>query len=197
MDAIWTSPRNSILELLPSELIAKILAMLDYRDLVACMQVRRPSPFFPLRILLNPFPVHCTPRWQVCKRVFDLIGKSSLLQYHLELGRACMEDAPLSRMPTSERRERLQAHVDAWQNLRWSSCVHLFDLPSNGVLMDVAPGGILTFISFSEYKITFVQPPSNLRGLAMRQWEHTFSFPPLVVALDPSEDILVVLQSKT
>ncbi len=38
--------RNSILELLPSELIAKVLAMLDHRNLVSCMQVRRPSPFF-------------------------------------------------------------------------------------------------------------------------------------------------------
>jgi hypothetical protein len=38
--------QNTILELLPSELIAEILAMLDYRDLVSCMQVRRPSTFF-------------------------------------------------------------------------------------------------------------------------------------------------------
>jgi F-box domain len=37
--------RNTILELLPSELIAEILAMLDCRDLVSCMQVRRLSPF--------------------------------------------------------------------------------------------------------------------------------------------------------
>ena len=35
--------RNNILELLPSELIAKILAMLDYRDLASCTQVRLPS----------------------------------------------------------------------------------------------------------------------------------------------------------
>ncbi len=102
---------------------------------------------------LNPSPTH---RWQVCKRVFDLIGSSSSLQYHLELGRACMEDGPLSRMSTAERRKRLQAHIDAWRNLRWSSCVHLFDLPPNSVLMNVAPGGILTFISLSEYKIKFV-----------------------------------------
>jgi hypothetical protein len=32
--------RNSILELLPNELIAKILAMLDYQDLASCLQVR-------------------------------------------------------------------------------------------------------------------------------------------------------------
>lgn len=38
--------KYTILEILPSELIAEILAMLDYRDLVSCMQVRRPSPFF-------------------------------------------------------------------------------------------------------------------------------------------------------
>jgi hypothetical protein len=106
-----------------------------------------------------------------------------------------MEDGPLSRMSTAERRERLQAHVDAWRNLRWSSCVHLFDLPQNAV-MNVNPGGILTFISYSEWKIKFVQLPSNLRGIAMRQWELTFSFPPLVFSFDPSEDVLVVFQSK-
>jgi len=38
--------RNTILELLPSELITEILAIRDYLDLVSCMQVRRPSPFF-------------------------------------------------------------------------------------------------------------------------------------------------------
>jgi hypothetical protein len=33
----------SILGLLPNELIAKILAMLDYRDLASCLQVRHLS----------------------------------------------------------------------------------------------------------------------------------------------------------
>jgi len=107
-----------------------------------------------------------------------------------------MEDGPLSGMSTAERRERLQMHVAAWRNLRWSSCVHLFDLPHNTVLMNVTPGGLLIFLSYNECKIKFVQLPSNLRGIAMRQWELTFSFPPLVFSLDPSEDILVVLQSK-
>jgi hypothetical protein len=48
--------QNTILELLPSELIAEILAKLDYRDLVSCMQVRRPSEFGPrssIRVLLT------------------------------------------------------------------------------------------------------------------------------------------------
>jgi hypothetical protein len=107
-----------------------------------------------------------------------------------------MEDGPLSGMSTAERRERLQVHVDAWRNLRWSSCVHLFDLPHDSVLMNLNPGGILTFLSYNECKIKFVQLPSNPRGIAMRQWELTFPFPPLVFSLDPSEDILVVLQSK-
>jgi len=59
----------------------------------------------------------------------DLIGISSLLQHHLELGKSCMEDGPLtlSRMSISERREKLQAHINAWRNLQWSDCVHLFD----------------------------------------------------------------------
>jgi hypothetical protein len=53
--------RNSILELLPSELIAEILAMLDYRDLVSCMQVRRPSPVFFQNPALASQPVSCSP----------------------------------------------------------------------------------------------------------------------------------------
>jgi hypothetical protein len=40
-----TTTRDTILELLPSELIAEILAMLDYRDLVSCMQVRHSISF--------------------------------------------------------------------------------------------------------------------------------------------------------
>ena len=107
-----------------------------------------------------------------------------------------MEDGPPSGMSTAERREKLQAHFNAWRNLRWSSCTHLFNLRPNKVIMDVAPGGILTFISHSEHKITFVQPPSNLRGIPMRQWKHTFPFPPSNIALDPSEDILIVLQNE-
>jgi hypothetical protein len=62
--------------------------------------------------------------------------------------------------------------------------------------MNLNPGGILTFLSYNECKIKFVQLPSNPRGIAMRQWELTFPFPPLIFSLDPSEDILVVLQSK-
>jgi hypothetical protein len=50
--------RNTILELLPSELIAEILALLDYRDLVSCMQVRPSSVSF----LLSEFGPHSSIR---------------------------------------------------------------------------------------------------------------------------------------
>jgi hypothetical protein len=57
--------RNTILELLPSELIAEILAMLDYRDLVSCMQVRSflLSEFGPRSSICGP--AHCMPRWHL------------------------------------------------------------------------------------------------------------------------------------
>jgi hypothetical protein len=67
-----------------------------------------------------------------------------------------MEDGPPNGMSTAEHRERLQVHVDTWQNLRWSSCVYLFDLNPTAVIMDVSPGGILAFIMCSECKIKFV-----------------------------------------
>jgi hypothetical protein len=61
-------------------------------------------------------------------------------------------------MSTAERRERLQAHINTWQNLLWSSCVYLFDLNPTAVVMDVSPGGILAFIMHIEWKIKFVWP---------------------------------------
>jgi hypothetical protein len=60
--------------------------------------------------------------------------------------------------------------------------------------MDISQGGILTMMSRSEGKITFVQLPSTLRGISMRQWDLSFPFIPRLCALDPSEDILIVLQ---
>jgi hypothetical protein len=124
----------------------------------------------------------------------ELIQNSSLLQYHLELGRSGMEDGPLSRLSIPERRERLQEHISAWACLRWSSWVHLLSIPHDAYVVDIAPGGILTLMSRREGKITFIQLPSILRGISMRQWEHCFPFVPRVCALDPSEDILVVVE---
>jgi hypothetical protein len=123
----------------------------------------------------------------------DLVDISSLLQYHLELGRVGMVDGHLSRMSIAERRERLQAHINAWRDLQWSDHVHLFDT-ANGFGIHVAPGGILAIYWATEPKITFFQLPSNTRGISLRQWEHTFPFYPSACALDPYEDILVALK---
>ncbi|KAH9073386.1 hypothetical protein EDB83DRAFT_2541231 [Lactarius deliciosus] len=168
----WTPLDNStrnLLELLPNELIVKILAMLHYRDLFSCTRV--------------------------CGRIVDIIGGSALLQYHLELGRSGMEDGPLSIMSIPERRERLRSYNDAWKHLRWSTCIELPNTERRHN-MDVSPGGILTFASETERegKLVLVQIPSILRGIPMRQWELSFSFTPYTRALDPSEDILVVME---
>jgi hypothetical protein len=126
--------------------------------------------------------------------MLDLVGGSSLLQYHLELGRSCMEDGPLSSLSIADSRARLQAYNNAWRNLQWSSCIHLFDIHPDTFTVDVAQGGILTFISRREGKIIFVQLPSKLRGIPMKRWEHSFPFLPSLCTIDPSEDVLIVLQ---
>ncbi|KAI0251101.1 hypothetical protein BJV78DRAFT_1214417 [Lactifluus subvellereus] len=130
----------------------------------------------------------------VCRRMAKLIQSSSLLKYHLELGSAGMEDGPLSRLSIPERRERLKAYIDAWGCIRWSSCVLLRSIPLDTYDVDIAPGGILTMMSRTEGKIAFVQLPSTLRGIPMRQWELSFPFVPHLFVLDPSEDILIVVQ---
>ncbi|KAI9430666.1 hypothetical protein H4582DRAFT_2209614 [Lactarius indigo] len=114
------SSTRDLLELLPNELIAKILAVLHYRDLSSCTQV--------------------------CKRVVDIIGGSALLQYHLELGKSGMEDGPLCVMSIPERRERLRSYNDAWKHLRWSTCIELPNPDRRRHAIDISPGGILTLV---------------------------------------------------
>ena len=80
--------------------------------------------------------------WQVCKCMRNLIGSSSLLQYHLELGRSGMEDGPMSTVSIAERREKLQAHINAWRNLQWTDCIHLLESDQKFAI-HVASGGIL------------------------------------------------------
>lgn len=105
-----------------------------------------------------------------------------------------MDDGPLSVLSIPERRERLKAYDDAWKSLRWSSCKNVFNAPDHAYeIITIAPGGILTFLSKGERKIIFIQIPSKLRDIPMQQWELSFPFGPHACALDPSEDVLVVL----
>ena len=74
----------------PNKLIVKILAMLEYRDLASRIQVSVSLLFsqLPLTALSSirvPFTARVGHR-QVYKHVFDLIGGSSSLDYHFELG---------------------------------------------------------------------------------------------------------------
>jgi hypothetical protein len=134
--------------------------------------------------------------------MINIFEGSALLQYHLELGRSGMEDGPMSTLSIPERRERLRVYSDAWKDFRWSACIELLpNIKKSDYVMDIAPGGILAFVPrgasprrADNCKIIFFQIPSNSRGIPMRQWEHPF--PPVLhqYALDPSEDILVVLQ---
>jgi hypothetical protein len=108
-----------------------------------------------------------------------------------------MNDGPLSTLSIPERRERLLAYNDAWKSLRWSSCKKVFTIPDHDTSaydLSIAPGGILTLLSKRDCKIIFMQIPSNLRDIPMQQWEVSLSFGPQACALDPSEDVVVVLQ---
>jgi hypothetical protein len=48
--------RNSLFQVFPNELVSTILAMLEYRDLVSCMQVRG-VPFVRFLLRIIPLPV--------------------------------------------------------------------------------------------------------------------------------------------
>ncbi|KAI5991347.1 hypothetical protein EDC04DRAFT_2911589 [Pisolithus marmoratus] len=98
---------QSIIHILPLELITRILMMLDYRSLAACRQV--------------------------CHLFNTSIARNSPLQYTLELGAAGKQDNPLSSFDFPRKLAALQRHQAAWRALQWTSAkdipmLHLWEL---------------------------------------------------------------------
>ena len=113
------------------------------------------------------------------------------LQYRIALFVSGMVDGPPGNLSTSERLELLRRYEASWKNFEWSE--HNTVDYSHGPAWEFY--GNVWGHSRGSDAIDFVQLPSRLRGISLRQWTLRFDFDVRDFSMDPSQDLLVTIKN--
>jgi hypothetical protein len=119
-----------------------------------------------------------------------VVDDTAALQYRIALHSSGMEDGPPSRLSTSERLSLLRRYETSWKNLDWNPPTSL-PVPE-GSLWELY--GNVWAHSRGNDAISFVQIPSRLRDIPLRQWTIRLDFPMRDFSMDPSQDLLVAIE---
>lgn len=170
---------------LPEEVLLTIFLLLNAWDILQCKKVRSQV------LASNDIMTTLSP--QVCRYFRQLLAKSSVIDYRLQLGVAGYEDGPHipgeARRTVPQRLELFERHLKSWKTLDWvESRVSLPD----GWLYELS-GGV--YGSGGGRTLSFAQLPSRLRSLEARVW----TYQDIGVEVkdfihDPARDILVILE---
>lgn len=119
-----------------------------------------------------------------------MIKDSAELQYKIELAVAGMEDGHCSLLSHADRLQRLRDRESAWHTLQWTSD-KILPMHRGGVWE--LYGGVLAQAK-SRDTLCFTRLPSEIRGIEGRHWE--LNLPTLVrdFGMEPSLDLLVVIE---
>ncbi|KAI9445330.1 hypothetical protein H4582DRAFT_910180 [Lactarius indigo] len=150
---------------LPTELTLRILSFFDPAELVL---FRRVNSFFK-----------------------SLVDETTTLQYRIALFASGMEDGPPGDLHAYERLELLRKYEASWKNLEWNEHTTI-PLPV-GPLWELY-GNVWAHSRGSD-AIEFIQIPSRLRGIPMRQWTLRFDYDLRDFGMDPSQDLLVIIEN--
>ena len=104
-----------------------------------------------------------------------------------------MIDGPPGQLSTSERLSLLRSYESSWKKLDWNAHTSL-PVPE-GSLWELY--GNVWAHSKGDDTIFFVQLPSRLRGIPMRQWSLRLDFAPRDFGMDPAQDLLVTVERVT
>ncbi|KAG1715996.1 hypothetical protein ID866_1161 [Astraeus odoratus] len=155
---------TTIIDVLPMELVFRVLGMLDYRSLIACQQV--------------------------CRYFNTLIVNDSSLQYILELAVAGKEDNPRSSLDYHQKLDTLRKHQTAWRTLDWTN---VEDIPMLGGHLWELYGGVLAQTNI-DGSIRFRRLPSRIRGIEEMVWSVPMPDLDLRdFTMDPAQDLLVLI----
>lgn len=165
---------------LPVELVLRILEALDPQVLVNCRRVM----FFHIVPL-----VLLSENTQTSRLVKSLIDGTIALQYRIALYSSGMVDGPPGQLDTSERLSLLRSYEASWKNLDWNAHTCL---PVPGGSLWELYGNVWAHSGVDD-TILFVQLPSRLRGITMRQWTLKLDHAPRDFSMDPSQDLLVTI----
>ena len=108
-----------------------------------------------------------------------------------------MVDGPPSRKNTSERLSLLRSYETSWKNLDWNTHTSLPVFEGGASLSLWELYGNVWAHSRGNDVISFVQIPSRLRDIPLRQWTIRLDFPIRDFGMDPSQDLLVTIEMAT
>ena len=113
-----------------------------------------------------------------------------MFQYRITLFASGMVDGPPGNPTTPERLELLRTYKASWKNIEWSE--HHTISYHQGRSWELY--GNVWGHSRGSDAIDFVQLPSCIRGISLRQWTLRFGFDVLQFSMDPSQDLLVTIK---
>ena len=102
-----------------------------------------------------------------------------------------MEDGYPGDRTTSERLNLLKSYETSWRNIEWNE--HNTVLSPWGGLWEFY-GNVWAHSRGSD-SFDFVQLPSRIRGIPMRQWTLKFDYTVRDFGMDPSQDLLVTIEN--
>jgi hypothetical protein len=119
-----------------------------------------------------------------------LIDETTIFQYRIALFLSGLVDGPPGVLTTSKRFELLRRYDASWKNIEWTE--HNTIPYSRGQPCKLY--GNVWGHSSGRDDINFVQLPSRLRGIPMRQWTLRLDFAVQDFGMDPSQDLLVTIE---
>lgn len=122
-----------------------------------------------------------------------MVDDTVALQYRMALHLSGRVDGPPSRLSTPERLDLLRSYETSWKNLDWNT--HTSIPVPDGSLWELY--GNVWAHSKGNNAISFVQIPSRLREIPLRQWTINLDFPLRDFGMDPSQDLLVAIERAT
>ncbi|KAI0041259.1 hypothetical protein FA95DRAFT_713974 [Auriscalpium vulgare] len=158
---------------LPEDPLHAILLELDYKAILSCQAT--------------------------CRRLKNLIASSLDLLYTIELGASALCEGPAAaRLSVSERLQRLRSYeADCAKDIKF------VELPFVPALVGVTRApicSVTTLVSFTNgdggTAVYVQQMPSVARGIEERHWKVKLTYTCCVVAVDASQDLLVVLKTE-
>lgn len=120
----------------------------------------------------------------------SLLKDSLLLRYETQLVVANMKDGLSSTCPTAIRLDKLKAHQDAWNHLKWSE--PLSYSMSTFRIWEII-GGFIALCMPEEHLIRLNRLPSVYRGISPQEWTIPFDVKVEDFSIDPSADLLVAV----
>jgi hypothetical protein len=105
-----------------------------------------------------------------------------------------MVDGPPGQLGSLERLNLLRSYEASWKNVDWNEHTSI-PVPLTGGLWELY-GNVWAHSRGEDTEIDCVQLPSRLRGISIRQWTLKFDFTIRDFGMDPSQDLLVTIESR-